>query len=217
MSDPRHPSGAPGQASTMNQPRPAVAPPHVPHVPHPANHAHPHAPHPQHAAQPHASQQQPHAHSPHPQAPRPAVQQQPASARPGIAPMPVQAAGEVELDPIELVEEELLVEAPATPGAPASTGGLAAAPVKSKIKAFGAEYARKEHQWKRTPHRDGKGAIRVKTFHAKYSDQGMEHLDDMINEWLDSHPDVEVKFVTSTVNIFEGKIREPALVLNMWY
>jgi hypothetical protein len=57
----------------------------------------------------------------------------------------------------------------------------------------------------------------VKTFHGKYSDQGMEHLDDVINEWLDNHPEVEVKFVTSTVNVFEGKIREPALVLNLWY
>src|SRR6185295_12959724 len=87
---------------------------------------------------------------------------------------------------------------------------------KPKIK-FGGEAARKEHNWKRQTYRDGKGAVRMKTFHAKYSEQGMEHLDDMVNEWLDNHPDVEVKFVTSTVNVFEGKIREPALVLNMWY
>ena len=35
--------------------------------------------------------------------------------------------------------------------------------------------------------------------------------------WLDAHPEVEVKFVTSTVGIFEGKMREPALILNLWY
>jgi hypothetical protein len=205
MSDPRLSSGAPGHAPTLNQHKPAAPTPHVPHPQ--VNQSAPHVPRPP-AAQPHV----PHAqHAP--QAPRPAVIPQPAAhgARPGIAAMPVQAVPvtEADLDPIELVEDDQ--------SAPAAAGGLAAAPVKSKIKAFGAEHARKEHQWKRTPHRDGKGAIRVKTFHAKYSDQGMEHLDDMINEWIDAHPEVEIKFVTSTVNVFEGKIREPALVLNMWY
>jgi hypothetical protein len=39
----------------------------------------------------------------------------------------------------------------------------------------------------------------------------------MINEWLDDHPEIEVKFVTQTVHVFEGKIREPALVMNVWY
>ena len=57
----------------------------------------------------------------------------------------------------------------------------------------------------------------MKSFHGKYSDQGLQYLDDAVNEWLDAHPDVEVKFVTSTVGVFEGKIREPALVLNLWY
>jgi hypothetical protein len=141
--------------------------------------------------------------------------------RPGITPMPVQPIRptEADLDPIELVDDGLeeITATPSSPMGPVGTAAPMAPPVKSKIKQFGAEFAKKEHQWKRTPHRDGKGAIRVKTFHGKYSDQGMEHLDDVINEWLDNHPEVEVKFVTSTVNVFEGKIREPALVLNVWY
>jgi len=137
--------------------------------------------------------------------------------------MPVQPIRptEADLDPIELVDDGLeeIPPIPANPMNPtaATATTTTAAPLKSKIKAFGPEYAKKEHAWKRTPHRDGKGAIRVKSFHGKYSDQGMEHLDDVINEWLDNHPEVEVKFVTSTVNVFEGKIREPALVLNVWY
>jgi hypothetical protein len=98
-------------------------------------------------------------------------------------------------------------------------GGTTASPAvtKSKIRALGNEVARREHHWKRTPHISGQGAIRVKSFHGKYSDSGVEHLDDMINEWIDAHPEVEVKFVTSTVHVFEGKIREPALVMNVWY
>ena len=122
-------------------------------------------------------------------------------------PVRAQGAGD---DPIELVEEL---------GAPAATQQTAraadAAPV-SKIR-FGPELGHKKHDWKRATHVGGTGACRVKSFHGKYSDQGLEYMDDQINEWLDAHPDIEVKFVTSTVGVFEGKIREPALVLNLWY
>ena len=86
----------------------------------------------------------------------------------------------------------------------------------SKIK-FGPDVGHKKHEWKRKPHVSGTGACRTKSFHAKYSDQGLEHLDDAVNEWLDDHPEVEVKFVTTTVHVFEGKIREPAIVMNLWY
>src|SRR3954464_5590019 len=86
-----------------------------------------------------------------------------------------------------------------------------------RIIAFGAVAAQKKHDWKRKCTINGTGACRVKSFHSKYSDQGVEHMDDMINEWLDAPPEIEIKFVTSTVSTFEGKIREPALVLNCWY
>ncbi len=89
-------------------------------------------------------------------------------------------------------------------------------PAPSKIK-FGPDVGHKKHEWKRKPHVTGAGACRVKSFHAKYSDQGIDHLDDAINEWLDDHAEVEVKFVTTTVHVFEGKIREPAIVMNVWY
>jgi hypothetical protein len=155
----------------------------------------------------------------HPQAVRPAGQpvhpQQvvhPHGQRPGIAPQPVLKRPSPEndgLDPIALVEDdelEVLEENAATP-----------AHAPKKIIAFGEEAHHKKHEWKRKTTCNGTGACRVKTFHGKYSDQGMNYLDDAINEWLDNHPDVEIKFVTSTVATFEGKIREPALVLNVWY
>jgi hypothetical protein len=146
-------------------------------------------------------------HRPMPAAPVPHL---PGSARPGIAPMPVQPIrpNESDLDPIELVEDELNAAALLEQSNPTS---------RSKIKQFGVEAHRAERAWKRAPHTSGSGAVRVKSFHGKYSDQGVEHLDDVINDWLDNHPEVEVKFVTSTVHVFEGKIREPALVLNLWY
>jgi hypothetical protein len=104
-------------------------------------------------------------------------------------------------DPIALVEE--LTEEETSPA--------------KKIKAFGEDGARKQHDWKRKTIANGQGACRMRSFHGKYSDQGLQYLDDAVNEWLDAHPEVEVKFVTSTVGVFEGKIREPALVLNLWY
>lgn len=109
-----------------------------------------------------------------------------------------------DLEPLALVEEDELAP-------------VAEPQFKSKIRALGPEFHQKQHNWKRQPHSSGAGAIRVKSFHGKYSDQGLEHMDDVINVWIDAHPEVEIKFVTSTVGVFEGKIREPALVLNLWY
>ena len=120
---------------------------------------------------------------------------------PGIAPLPTSHTKHQDLDPIELIAE-------------AETSHDAA---PRKIKAFGAETVRHDHTSKRKPNANGTGASHVRSFHGKYSDQGLEYLDNAINDWLDAHTDVEVKFVTSTVGVFEGKIREPALVLNLWY
>lgn len=114
---------------------------------------------------------------------------------------PPVAAPEISLDPIGLVDEE-----------PA-----AAIDSAKKIKAFGVAGAVKTHDWKRKANCSGAGACRVRSFHGRLSDQGLGFMDDQINEWLDSHPEVEVKFVTSSVGQYEGKIREPALVLNLWY
>lgn len=128
--------------------------------------------------------------------------------RPSITPPPSMKPPADDLEPIELIEEPSLVEAP---------GNLPPAPQPKKIRALGVDAQRAHHDWKRQTLRTGTGACRVRSFHGKYSEQGLEYLDNAINEWLDGHPDIEVKFVTSTVMTFEGKIREPALVLNVWY
>jgi hypothetical protein len=136
-----------------------------------------------------------------PQQPRAVIP--PAPTRPTIATPPNVKPPVVDDTPISLVEEAPVEQvSTATP---------------KKIVAFGVAAAHHDRDYKRKPHADGKGACRVKTFHAKYSEQGLEHLDDMVNDWLEAHPEVEVKFCNTTVHVFEGKIREPALVLNMWY
>ncbi|MBN2376802.1 MAG: hypothetical protein JXD22_10390 [Sedimentisphaerales bacterium] len=63
----------------------------------------------------------------------------------------------------------------------------------------------------------GGGATRVRTFHTKMSDNAMHYLDGLINEWLDAHEDVEVKFSNTTVGVVEGKKSEPHLITTIWY
>lgn len=129
----------------------------------------------------------------------------------GAKPIARPPADKVRLDddPIELASDD--DNAPPIPGVKPGDS------VAKKIVAFGPESRSFAENWKRPTTVNNTGACRVKSFHCKYSDEGLRYLDNSINTWLDAHPDVEIKFVTSTVNQFEGKIREPALVLNLWY
>ena len=48
-------------------------------------------------------------------------------------------------------------------------------------------------------------------------DQGLEYLDDAINHFIDEHPEVDVKNVTTTIGMFDGKFKDFALIVNLWY
>ncbi|MAE61190.1 MAG: hypothetical protein CMJ49_07520 [Planctomycetaceae bacterium] len=92
-----------------------------------------------------------------------------------------------------------------------ATGGAA-----SKIRTFGREDAQ-EHEWQRQTNADGTGAVRVRTFHASLNHDAMVHLDERINEWLDAHADLEVKFVTTTVGEMAVKTgKEIVLIMSVW-
>jgi hypothetical protein len=84
-----------------------------------------------------------------------------------------------------------------------------------KITAFGKE-RRHEDRWSRTPNTTGHGAIHVKTFHCKLTEDAIAYMDQAVNEWLDAHPQYEVKFVSSTVGTLTGKLKEPALFCQVW-
>ena len=91
--------------------------------------------------------------------------------------------------------------------------------VAPKIRAFDQKLSgagvSKEH-WGRKPTVTGTGACHVKSFHCKLTGESLEFLDKQINEWLDAHPEYEVKFVTSTVGDWSGKLKEPNLILQVW-
>ena len=209
MTDPRQPL-----PTTL--PRPAGAPQQPPHAQ--RQHAQPqHVPpqqaQPQYAQPSHAQPQQPQVAGVARPAMRPPVtQQQQVHMHHAINPAgPAKIAGMPTLQPppassaddgaIELVEDD----------------SETAAIVHKKIKAFGPETAVRNQSWTRQPVQTGKGAVRVKSFHAKFSDQGVEHLDESINQFIDTHPEVDIKFVTTNVGLYDGKIKDVFLVVNVWY
>ncbi|MDQ3440607.1 MAG: hypothetical protein M3478_09700 [Planctomycetota bacterium] len=165
-------------------------------------------------------------HAPHAsQAPRPpqgpSALQPPA--RPVMRPPPSTASLSMDDDDLVVLDDAVALEDDAQVTAPQPVAAAAIpapraseAPAPKKI-TFGAENIHRTHQWKRKPHVGGQGACRVKTFHGKCSDQGLEYLDDAINVWLDEHPDIEVKFVQSNVGMFDGKFKDFALIVNVWY
>jgi ribosomal protein S27AE len=135
-------------------------------------------------------------------APSPAPQ--PADDEDSLPVVPVDDAGgeEEEAGTISLVDTD---EAP-------DTG-------QSRIHAFSQQRSQisEQRDWKRAPNLSGDGATRVRTFHAKIQVESIEFMDNAINEWLDENPDIEVKFVTSTIGTMSGKHPEPNLILNVWY
>ena len=159
---------------------------------------------------------------PIPPVPHPPRQVQQGMPKIGAMPMQPVRNNDADLAPLELVDDLAAAGLPASPPNTAAPQPAAAnsvlGPNASKIKAFGVAHD-KAHltKFNRQTTVTGRGAIRVRTFHGRLSDESLAYMDDKINEWLDSHPEIEVKFTTSTVGQYEGKIKEPALILNVWY
>ena len=130
---------------------------------------------------------------------------------------------EPDLDPIALVDDEPPTPLPpsptkpvmgSVPGAPAAP----AAPPASKIRAFSVAASHQHNvNYKRKTNVTGNGICRLRTFHGRLSDEGLAFMDDKVNDWLDANPDIEVKFVTTSIGMYDGKIKEPALIVNVWY
>jgi len=63
----------------------------------------------------------------------------------------------------------------------------------------------------------GAAATRCRTFHSKLSDAAVAYMNNQVNEWVDSDPEIEIKFATSTIGVFEGKHAEQNLILTVFY
>jgi hypothetical protein len=87
-------------------------------------------------------------------------------------------------------------------------------PSRIKRSDYGASH--RQTVWNRQPNKDGRGATHCKTFVVKLRMDAIENLDAQINEWLDAHPELEVKFSTSAIGVLVGKINEPAMFIQVW-
>lgn len=109
-------------------------------------------------------------------------------------------------------------QASAPPSPATSTSSTTATATPSpKIHGFGHnKHESIESKWQRPVAKTG-GATHVRTFFGSLSQQGLEYLDKHINEWLDQHPDAEVKFATLQVGDMPTATgREPALIAQVW-
>lgn len=106
-------------------------------------------------------------------------------------------------------------QAPADHG-PVAGQAIAGTKIVLNEQRLGANVGRHEDSWKRKPNTTGTGAIHVKSFHCKLNSESLDYLDRQINEWLDAHPQYEVKFVTTSIGEWQGKIKEPNLIMQVW-
>lgn len=98
-------------------------------------------------------------------------------------------------------------------GIPIGTPVAAGSKIRTFEQRLGAQHS---DNWTRTPNTPGTGAIHVKSFHCKLTGDSLTFLDQQINEWLDAHPEYEVKLVTTSVGEWTGKLKEPNLIVNVW-
>lgn len=93
---------------------------------------------------------------------------------------------------------------------------------RRSIRAFGGGgitmgQATDELEYRRPTNKNVPFATRCRTFHAKLNEASISYLDRMINEWVDSNEDIEIKFATSSIGVFEGKHADPNLIVTVFY
>ncbi len=125
-------------------------------------------------------------------------------------------AGGVYMPPVQdgvkdIADEALTLIEPEGPRSPEST----------RIRSFatGSTLAgsHDDSRYKRPLAGPSEPATRVRTFHGKLTEAGVAHMDELINEWLESNPNVYIKNSTSSIGVFEGKSKEPHVVLTLFY
>ena len=136
----------------------------------------------------------------------------PVSYEEGEEPQPVIRRPKDE-DVVELLDDSTTPQPVPVPASGQESAGTAGGKIRAFTQALGSTH---EEHWNRTPNTTGTGAIHVKSFHAKLTGDSLTYLDQQINEWLDAHPQYEVKMVTTSIGEWTGKLKEPNLIVNVW-
>lgn len=61
--------------------------------------------------------------------------------------------------------------------------------------------------------------MKVHTFLAKASTEGLHHMDELVNEWMQRHP-VKITQITQTFGHgrhHDGRADEPVVITSLWY
>ncbi len=116
-------------------------------------------------------------------------------------------------DIVPLSSDSVVASTGGTQGNPGAASGKTSRKIRSFTQQLGSAH---EDTWSRTPNTTGTGAIHVKSFHCKLTGDSLTYLDEQINEWLDAHPQYEVKMVTTSIGLWTGKLKEPNLIVNVW-
>lgn len=122
----------------------------------------------------------------------------------------------ISIDELEVVEDDAPARAPIEVEEIELADDEDDEGVSKEIVSFEKNRSDDEKQWRRTPDPNGTGAIRCRSFVAKLRADAVEHMDEQINEWLDSHPELTVKHVSSTIGVLKGKEKEDALFLSIF-
>ena len=75
-----------------------------------------------------------------------------------------------------------------------------------------------ETQYRRPLLENSPNATRCRMFHCKLNNSSFAHLTETMNEWVDSHDGIEIKFATSSVGPIEGKSSsDQHLIVTVFY
>lgn len=143
-----------------------------------------------------------------------------AQAAAAVSPPP----GEPPADSLSLIEDlEAEIET-AGPASRSETPILLASTPAASISTFGntslggsSKSDDPDQRFKRPLQHDGKGATRCRIFHAKLNDGALRFMQENINDWIDGHADVEIKYANTQVGVVEGKSQEPHLIVTVFY
>lgn len=123
------------------------------------------------------------------------------------ADLPEPKPAPAEEEPIALVSEQEMGEGDPTQHEIRSFGGPAAI----------GRVAHDETSLQRALLQQG-GATRCRVFHSRLNDGAMSYMENQINEWADANPDIVIKFMSTTIGMFEGKQqREPHIIITVFY
>ncbi|MCG3136242.1 MAG: hypothetical protein HJJLKODD_00068 [Phycisphaerae bacterium] len=91
----------------------------------------------------------------------------------------------------------------------------------SMIKPFGgghdASGDKPAMRFRRFLQHDDSGALRCRIFHAKLNDGALQFMENQINEWVDTSPEVDIKHISTQIGLFEGKHTETHLIITVFY